>query len=113
MKFRFGSHSVDTSGMTSAERAKAIDQVIDAGLETIEEDSKTFVRRQLRLLESFELRYEMTTTEMLERWDRGELSETHDLGIWDRVWRNLQEVQGETLTTGTPCATTLTSIKSV
>ena len=113
MKFRFGRHSVDTSGMNSTERSKAIDQVIDAGLETMEEDSKTFIRRQFRLLKSFELRYEMTTTEMLERWDRGELSETHDLGIWNRVWHNLQQVQGETHTTGTPYATTLTSIKSV
>ena len=112
MKFRFGRHSVDTSGMTSVERSRAIDRVLAAGLETMEEDSKTFVRLQLRLLKTFERRYEMTTTEMLERWNRGDLSETHDLGIWNRVWHNLQLVQGETPTTGTPSATTLTYTKS-
>ena len=110
MVIRFGRHLVDTKGKTETEIEAAIKEASDAALETQEEDSKVFRRRQLRRLKAYELRYGMATAEMQERWDQGEIAETGDLCMWNGVWFSLSPP--ETLTTGTPYATTLISTKS-
>lgn len=107
MEIRFGRHLVDTKGKTEAEIDAAIQAATDAALETQEEDSKVFRRRQLRLLKAYELRYEISTAEMQERWRQGEISETGDLCMWNGVWFSLSPP--EILTTGIPYATTLIS----
>ena len=110
MVIRFGRHRVDTKGKTEAEIEVAIQKAFEAAFETQEEDSKIFLRRQRRLLKAYELRYEMSTAEMHERWNQDESIETGDLCMWNAVWFSLSP--REILTTGTPSETMIISTKS-
>ena len=113
MEIRFGRHLVDTKGKTEAEIDAAIQAAADAALETQEEDSKVFRRRQRRLLKAYELRYEMSSAEMYNQFDSDDLPETGDLCFWLTIWRTLYPHSHKTLTTGTHSKTTVTSISSI
>ena len=113
MVIRFGRHLVDTKGKTETEIEAAIQDAVEAAFETQEEDSKIFMRRLRRRLKAYELRYEMSSEEMYDRFDTEELPETGDLCSWLTIWRTLCPHPHKTPTTGTPSKITTTSITGI
>lgn len=63
------------TAMSADEREETIDELLSASAEPTLRDLEARLRR-------YEMRYEMSTETMLDRWRRGELDETAEIARW-------------------------------